>query len=96
MKLEHHHCRPRPAPAVVPELCVGRAKLTMQRVELKIEKKDLPVIALTALGGFLLVVIALATRDLGTAIFVGLVAGVPSGAGGGALVCILRRYFERK
>ena len=69
---------------------------TMQRIELRIEKRDLRDIALSALGGFLLVLIPLATRDLGTAIIVGLAFGVPGGAGGGTVACILRRYRERK
>ena len=68
----------------------------MQRSRLRIEKRDLRDIALGALGGFLLVLIPLAVRDLGTAISVGLVFGVPGGAGGGAVACVLRRYRERK
>jgi len=43
----------------------------MQRSRLRIEKRDLRDIALGALGGFLLVLIPLAARDLGTAISVG-------------------------
>ena len=68
----------------------------MQRTEMKIEKRDILLVALSALGGFLLVLFALAGRDVGSAVFVGLVAGAPSGAGGGVLVCILRRFLGRK
>ena len=68
----------------------------MRRIELNIERRDLRDIALGALGGFLLVLIPLVTRGLGTAILVGLVFGVPGGAGGGTLACILQRYRERK
>jgi len=68
----------------------------MQRIELKIEKRDLRYIALGALGGFLLCLIPLATRDMGAVIIVGLAFGVPGGAGGGTVACILRRYRERK
>ena len=68
----------------------------MQRIELKIEKRDLRDIALGALGGFLLGLIPLATRDLGAAVLVGLAFGVPGGAGGVTVACIWRRYRERK
>ncbi|MCX6902788.1 MAG: hypothetical protein NTW03_04800, partial [Verrucomicrobia bacterium] len=63
---------------------------------IQIEKRDLRVIALSAFGGFFLCLIALATRDLGAALIVGLAFGVPGGAGGGTVVCILLRYRERK
>lgn len=68
----------------------------MKRIELKIEKSDVRDIALGALGGFLLVLITLATSDWGAAILVGLAFGVPGGAGGGTVACILRRYRKRK
>lgn len=68
----------------------------MQRVEFKIEGRDIPIIALSALGGFLLVLVGVAGKDLATAILVGMVAGAPSGAGGGALACIFRRYLQKK
>jgi hypothetical protein len=68
----------------------------MQRIELKIEKRDLRYIALSALGGFLLVLITLAIRDLGAAIIIGLAFGVPGGAVGGTVACIWLRYRERK
>src|ERR1700722_2842935 len=68
----------------------------MNHNKMRIEKGDVPIIALSALGGFLLVLFALAGRNFGSALFVGLVAGVPSGAGGGVLFCILRRFLERK
>ena len=68
----------------------------MQLTKMKIEKRDISVIALSALGGFLFVVIVLASRDMATGVFVGLVMGAPSGAGGGVLACIFRRYLEKK
>jgi hypothetical protein len=70
----------------------------MQLTKIKIEKRDIPVIALSALVGFLLVVLAfaLASRSMATGVFVGLVAGAPSGAGGGVLVCMFRRSLEKK
>ena len=68
----------------------------MQLTKMRIEKRDISVIALSALVGFLLVVFALASRDLATGIFVGLVAGMPCGAGGGALACMFRRSLEKK
>jgi uncharacterized membrane protein YccC len=67
----------------------------MQLTKMKIEKRDIPVIALCALGGFLLIMIALASRSMAT-VFVGLVAGAPCGAGGGVLACIFRRILEKK
>jgi len=67
----------------------------MQLTKMKIEKRDIPVIAFSALGGFLLVVLALASRSIAAAVFVGLVAGAPSGAGGGVLVCMFRRILEK-
>jgi hypothetical protein len=60
----------------------------------KLEKRDIPVIVLCAVGGFFLVLFALAKQDLAAGIFAGLVAGVPSGAGGGVLVCVFRRFSE--
>ncbi len=68
----------------------------MKQIVMKFQKGDIPVILLSALGGFLLVFFSLATRDLGTAAFLGLVFGVPSGAGGGTLACIFRRYLVKK
>jgi hypothetical protein len=69
----------------------------MKQATMKIQKGDVPVILLSALGGFLLVFFSLAGRNLGTAVFVGLVFGVPSGAGGGTLACIFfRRYLAKK
>jgi len=68
----------------------------MKQATMKIQKGDVPVILLSAFGGFLLVFFSLAGRNLGTAVFVGLVFGVPSGVGGGALACIFRRYLAKK
>jgi hypothetical protein len=69
----------------------------MKQATMKIQKGDVPVILLSALGGFLLVFFSLAGKNLGTAVFVGLVFGVPSGAGGGTLACIFfRRYLAKK
>ena len=68
----------------------------MQLTKMRIEKRDIPMIALGAFVGFLLVVIALASKDWATGIFVGLVAGAPCGAGGGALACMFRKGLEKK
>jgi riboflavin transporter FmnP len=68
----------------------------MQLTKMKIEKRDIPVIAFSALGGFLFVVIVLASRDIATGVLVGVVLGAPGGAGGGVLACMLRRCLERK
>jgi hypothetical protein len=68
----------------------------MKQTTMNIEKADVLVILLSALGGFLLVFSALAAKDLATAVFVGIVAGVPCGIGGGALGCIFRRYLAKK
>ena len=51
----------------------------MKQATMKIQKGDVPVILLSALGGFLLVFFSLVGKNLGTAVFVGLVFGVPSG-----------------
>ena len=68
----------------------------MKQATMKIQKGDVPVILLSALGGFLLVFFSLAGKNLGMAVFVGLLFGVPSGAGGGALACIFQRYRAKK
>ena len=68
----------------------------MKQATIKIQKGDVPVILLGALGGFLLVFFSLAGKNLGGAVFVGLLFGVPSGAGGGTLACIFRRYLAKK
>jgi hypothetical protein len=52
----------------------------------KIDKKDIFLILSGALGGFILVAIAI--TDLVTA----LVAGIPSGALGGCAACLLRNF----
>ena len=64
----------------------------MKQATMRIQKGDIPVILLSALGGFLLVFFSVAGKNLGAAVFVGLVFGVPSGAGGGALACMFLRY----
>ena len=61
---------------------------------MKMGKRDVPIILLSGLGGFLLPLIALAGQSLGTALFVGLIAGAPCGIGGAALACIIRRRFK--
>ena len=68
----------------------------MQLTKMKTEKRDIPVIAFSALIGFLLVEFALAGRSTAMGVFVGLVAGAPSGAGGGVLACMFRRRLEKK
>ena len=68
----------------------------MKQTTMRIEKADVPIILLSGLGGFVLVFLALAAKNLGAAVFVGLVAGVPCGIGGGALACMFRRYLARK
>lgn len=68
----------------------------MKLATMRIQKGDVPVLLLSALGGFLLVFFSLAGKNLGTAVFVGLVSGVPSGIGGGTLACILGRYLAKK
>ena len=68
----------------------------MELTKTKIEKRDIPPIALCALAGLLLpaLVIVLAGGDVTSALLVGLFLGVPGGAGGGALACLLRPYLE--
>ena len=68
----------------------------MKQATMKIQKGDVPVILLSALGGFLLVFFSLAGKNLSTAVFVGLMFGVPSGIGGGTLACIRGRYLAKK
>jgi hypothetical protein len=68
----------------------------MKQTTMKIEKADVSVILLSGLGGFVVVFCALAAKNLGTAVFAGLVAGMPCGIGGGALACIFRRYLSKK
>ena len=72
----------------------------MKQATMKIQKGNVPVILLSALGGFLLVFFSVAGKNLGAAVLLGLLFGVPSGAGGGTLVCILvpifQRYLEKK
>ena len=68
----------------------------MKPVEMKIERRDILLIALCAVGGFILVTVAIGGRNLAGSIFVGLVAGAPSGAAGGVLACLIRRFLQRK
>ena len=68
----------------------------MEQTAMKMEKADVPTLLLSALGGFILVFFSLAGKNLGTAVFVGLVFGMPSGVGGGTLACIFRRYLAEK
>lgn len=68
----------------------------MKQVTMRIKKSDVPIILLGALGGFLLVFFCVAGRNLGMAVLLGLVFGVPSGAGGGTLACILERHRALK
>ena len=67
----------------------------MKQATMKIQKGDVPLILLSAIGGFLLVFFSLAGKNLGTAVLVGFVFGVPSGAGGGTLASIFRRYLAK-
>ena len=64
----------------------------MKQATMRIQKGDVLVILLAALGGFLLVFSCLAGENLDAAVFLGLVFGVPSGAGGGTLACMFLRY----
>ncbi len=66
----------------------------MNRDELHVKKRDLRDITLGAFGGFLLLLLPLATRDLGAAILVGFAFGVPGGALGATLACLLQRYRQ--
>ena len=68
----------------------------MKLSTMKIQKGDVRVLLLSAIGGFLLVFFSVAGKNLGTAVFLGLVFGVPSGIGGGTLACIRGRYLAKK
>ena len=61
----------------------------------KIEKKDIVVIGASAFGGFLAVLISglIGGIDMATVLLVGLLLGVPGGAGGGVLACLLPPKF---
>jgi hypothetical protein len=61
----------------------------------KIEKRDIAVIGASAFGGFLfvLIVFLILSKDVATALLVGLLLGAPGGAGGGVLACLLPRKF---
>jgi hypothetical protein len=65
---------------------------------MKIEKRDITLVALCALGGLLLMLVFVMSwsSDIAGGVFEGLVVGVPSGAGGGVLACIFRRILEKK
>ncbi|MDA1017573.1 MAG: hypothetical protein O3A00_24330 [Planctomycetota bacterium] len=63
----------------------------MKQPAMKIQKGDVQVIILSALGGFFLVFFSAVGNNLGAAVLLGLLFGVPSGAGGGTLACILNR-----
>ena len=74
----------------------GHWRRVMKQAVMKIQKGDVPVILLGSHGGFLLVFFSVAGKHLDAAVFVGLLFGVPSGAGGGALACIFQRYRAKK
>ena len=57
---------------------------------MKIEKKDVLLVVACALGGFILVVIAIPDP------FTAIVAGIPSGALGGCVACIFRHFVRSK
>ncbi|MHC5058079.1 MAG: hypothetical protein ACYTKD_25750 [Planctomycetota bacterium] len=57
---------------------------------MKIERADVLMVSACALAGFLFV--SLATPGLIT----GLIAGIPSGAGGGCVACIVKRLLKSK
>jgi hypothetical protein len=68
---------------------------------MKIEKRDIAAIGISAFGGFLLVFLVSlvhiakdVSKDVVTALLVGLFLGVPGGAGGGVLTCLFRRYLK--
>jgi len=54
------------------------------------------IIAISALGGFVLVLYALGRKDLQAGIFVGVLCGASGGAGGGVLGCIFIRLAGRR
>ncbi len=55
----------------------------------EIEERDVLLIALCAIGGFALVICA--THSL----LLSAIAGVPSGAGGGVVACLIRRRLRQ-
>jgi len=63
---------------------------------MKIEKRDIPIIVISALAGVIMLVAAGVHRAVGVDLVVGLLAGASSGAGGGVVGCILRRLIERR
>jgi hypothetical protein len=78
---------------------MSRVRFRKELSEIKIEKRDIAVIGISAFGGFLLVLISLAwaqliAKDVATALLVALLMGVPGGAGGGVLACLFRRYLK--
>jgi hypothetical protein len=64
--------------------------------KMRIEKRDILIIAISALGGFVLVLYALGRKDLQAGIFVGVLCGASGGAGGGVLGCIFIRLAGRR
>jgi hypothetical protein len=68
----------------------------MKLTEMKIEKRDIPPIAVCALAGLLLpaLVIVLAGGSTASALLVGLLLGVPGGAGGGVVARLFGPYLE--
>ncbi len=57
---------------------------------MKIEKADALMVSACALAGFLFVSLA------ASSIITGLIAGIPSGAGGGCVACIVKRLVKSK
>ena len=57
---------------------------------MKIEKKDVLLVVACALGGFILVLIAIPDP------FTAIVAGIPSGTLGGCIACVVRQFVNTK
>ena len=57
---------------------------------MKIEKKDVLLVVACALGGFILVLIAIPDP------FTAIVAGIPCGALGGCIACVVRQFVNTK
>jgi len=67
----------------------------MSKIDMRIQKRDLPVIILSAAGGFIFTFSLGVWYGIAKGALVSLALGVPGGMLGGVIVCILRRYYER-
>ena len=68
----------------------------MSNLDVRIQKRDLPIIALSVAGGFAFVFCAAAAHGTAKGALMALCMGAPAGAGAGVIACLLQRFRESR